>query len=155
MLTLSDFQTFLPPCILSAADNADWCRKTRTAVSQLSLLLKHHIIAVTFCLPPRRAVLRSLVPPLTPTYTKVYATSCYYSQSSDILGYVLSLLWTCSGAFFQPPQKTQCNDRFAKKNGISLPKLFWPTVRNNCSSDRQKFWNSRLKAKNLQNFRDH
>ena len=86
MLTLSDCQTFLPPCILSAADNADWCRKTRTAVSQLSLLLKHHIIAVTFCLPPRRAVVRSLVPPLTPTYTKVYATSCYYSQSRDILG---------------------------------------------------------------------
>ena len=138
MLTLSDFQTFLPPCILSAADNADWCRKTRTAVSQLSLLLKHHIIAVTFCLPPRRAVLRSLVPPLTPTYTKVYATSCYCSQSRDILGYVLSLLWTCSGAFFQPPQKTQCNDRFAKKNGISLPKLFWPTVRKKRFSDQEK-----------------
>ena len=112
MLTLSDFQTFLTPCILSAADNADWCRKTRTAVSQLSLLLKHHIIAVTFCLPPRRAVLRSLVPPLTPTYTKVYATSCYCSQSRDILGYVLSLLCTRTGAFFPPPQ---CNDRFAKK----------------------------------------
>ena len=24
-------------------------------------------------------------------------------------------------------------------NGILLPKLFWPTVRNNCSSDREFF----------------
>ena len=51
----------------------------------------------------------------TRLYTKVYATSCYCSQSRDILGYVLSLLCTRTGAFFQPPQKTQCNDRFAKK----------------------------------------
>ena len=34
------------------------------------------------------------------------------------------------------------------RNGILLPKLFWPTVRKNCSSDQEKFWNSRLKAKN-------
>ena len=42
-------------------------------------------------------------------------------------------------------------------NGILLPKLFWPTVRENCSSDREKLqnWNSRLKAENLQNFWDH
>ena len=26
-----------------------------------------------------------------------------------------------------------------KKNGILLPKLFWPTVRKNCSSDREIF----------------
>ena len=33
-------------------------------------------------------------------------------------------------------------------NGILLPKLFWPTLRKNCSSDQEKFfWNSRLKAK--------
>ena len=25
-------------------------------------------------------------------------------------------------------------------NGILLPKLFWPTVRKKCSSDREKFW---------------
>ena len=25
-----------------------------------------------------------------------------------------------------------------KKNGILLPKLFWPTVRKNCSSDQEK-----------------
>ena len=25
------------------------------------------------------------------------------------------------------------------KNGILLPKLFWPTVRKNCSSDQEKF----------------
>ena len=37
-------------------------------------------------------------------------------------------------------------------NGILLPKLFRPTVRKNCSSDRKNFWNSRLKAKNLKIF---
>ena len=39
-----------------------------------------------------------------------------------------------------------------EKTGILLPKLFWPTVRKNCSSDREKLWNSRLKTKNMQNF---
>ena len=39
--------------------------------------------------------------------------------------------------------------------GILLPKLFWPTVRKNCSSDRETFWNSRLKAENFQNSWDH
>ena len=27
---------------------------------------------------------------------------------------------------------------YEKKNGILLPKLFWPTVRENCSSDWEK-----------------
>ena len=43
---------------------------------------------------------------------------------------------------------------FSTENGILLPKLFWPTVRNNCSSDWEKLLNSRLKAENLQNFWD-
>ena len=29
---------------------------------------------------------------------------------------------------------------FHSKNGILLPKLFWPTVRKNCSSDQEKLW---------------
>ena len=40
-------------------------------------------------------------------------------------------------------------------NGILIPKLFWPNVRRNCCSDHEKFWNSRLKAENLQKFWDH
>ena len=40
-------------------------------------------------------------------------------------------------------------------NGILFPKLFWPTVRKFCSSDREKIWTSRLKAENLQKFWDH
>ena len=28
---------------------------------------------------------------------------------------------------------------FSVKNGILLPKLFWPTVRKNCSNDREQF----------------
>ena len=40
--------------------------------------------------------------------------------------------------------------------GILLPKLFWPTVRKkNVLFMEKKFWNSRLKAENLQNFWDH
>ena len=42
-----------------------------------------------------------------------------------------------------------------QKNGILLPKLFWPTVRKKCSSDQEKFLNSRLKAENSQNFWNH
>ena len=39
--------------------------------------------------------------------------------------------------------------------GILFQKFFWPTVRKNCSSDWEKtFDNSRLKAKNLQDFWD-
>ena len=38
------------------------------------------------------------------------------------------------------------------ENRILLPKLFWITVRKNCSSDGENFWNLRLKAENLQNF---
>ena len=29
-------------------------------------------------------------------------------------------------------------EKFEKANGILLPKLFWPTVRKNCPSDREK-----------------
>ena len=32
------------------------------------------------------------------------------------------------------------------KFGILLPKLFWPTVRKNCSSDQENFWNSRAEG---------
>ena len=37
--------------------------------------------------------------------------------------------------------------------GILLPKLFWPTVRKNYSSDREKLL--KFEAENLQNFWDH
>ena len=39
------------------------------------------------------------------------------------------------------------------KKAFCYQKLFWPfTVRKNCSSDRENFWNLRLKAENLQTF---
>ena len=43
-------------------------------------------------------------------------------------------------------QRSNCqwNTYGIERNGILLPKLFWPTVRKNCSSDREKrlqnFW---------------
>ena len=41
-----------------------------------------------------------------------------------------------------------CTHKYVS-NGILLPNLFWPTVRENCSSDRGKL------AENLQKFWDH
>ena len=44
-------------------------------------------------------------------------------------------------------------------NGILLPKLFWPTVRKNCSSDREKLlkfeaecWEFKKKLRSLEQF---
>ena len=38
------------------------------------------------------------------------------------------------------------------KNGILLPKLFWPTVRKNCSSDREKLLKFEAEGQEFQNF---
>ena len=53
-------------------------------------------------------------------------------------GLKINVIWSCSLLF--------------RKNGILLPKLFWPTMRKKSSNDLENFWNSRLKAKNLQIF---
>ena len=39
-------------------------------------------------------------------------------------------------------------------SGILLPKLFWPIVRKNCSSDRENFSNSRPSASNFKQWKD-
>ena len=39
-------------------------------------------------------------------------------------------------AYFMP--KKNLKNQNQNRNGILLPKLFWPTVRKNCSSDREK-----------------
>ena len=59
---------------------------------------------------------------------------------------------TCSAVHFR---LTIGWNNFSKRIIILLPKLFWPTVREKCSSDRENFWNSRLKVKNLQKILDH
>ena len=38
------------------------------------------------------------------------------------------------------------------KNGILLPKLFWPTVRKNCSSDREKLLKFEAEGREFANF---
>ena len=60
---------------------------------------------------------------------------------------VKSLTMQCSLA--------QCNifpkiNLISRKHGISLSKLFWPTVKKNWSSDQEKLLNSSQKAENLQ-----
>ena len=49
--------------------------------------------------------------------------------------------------------KMRNNSKF--ENGILLPKLFWPTVRKNCSTDREKLLKFEAEGENLQNFWDH
>ena len=39
-----------------------------------------------------------------------------------------------------------------RKNGILLPKLFWPTVRKNCSSDQEKLWKFKAEGREFANF---
>ena len=39
---------------------------------------------------------------------------------------------------------------YLREHGILLPKLFWPTVRKIVLVIEKNFWNSRLKAENLQ-----
>ena len=39
-----------------------------------------------------------------------------------------------------------------KDNGILLPKLFWPTVRKNCSSDREKLLKFEAEGRELATF---
>ena len=38
------------------------------------------------------------------------------------------------------------------RNGILLPKLFWPTVRTNCSSDREHFLKFEAEGREFANF---
>ena len=42
--------------------------------------------------------------------------------------------------FFEPMHCNAGPEKFLKNNGISLPKLFWPTVRKMCSSGREKLF---------------
>ena len=43
-------------------------------------------------------------------------------------------------------------DQITWKNGILLPKLFWPTVRKKCSSDREKLWKFKAEGQEFANF---
>ena len=42
-----------------------------------------------------------------------------------------------------------------ENNGILLPKLFWPTVRKNCSSDREKLLKFEAEGRELAKKIDH
>ena len=59
---------------------------------------------------------------------------------------------TSVGVFFVQDKKKN-SPKF--ENGILLPKLLWPTVRKIVQVIEKNFWNSRLKAENLQKFWDH
>ena len=45
-----------------------------------------------------------------------------------------------------------CTMHYGRKNGILLPKLFWPTVRKNCSSDREKLLKFEAEVRELTKF---
>ena len=76
------------------------------------------------------------------------------------------------GSDFFPKTTEKCKSRHLRKKVLSRvssklyfvikivlnyceKKLFWTTVRKNCSIDREKLWNSMLKAENFQRFWDH
>ena len=44
------------------------------------------------------------------------------------------------------------NIKQAKRNGILLPKLFWPTVRKNCSSDQKKLLKFEAEGQEFEKF---
>ena len=54
--------------------------------------------------------------------------------------------------FFYWDQKCCWNYLFTQKNGILLPKLFEPTVRKNCSSDREKLLNFEAEGREFEIF---
>ena len=59
------------------------------------------------------------------------STICFISDEPDwntVFGTKVQSIWN---------ENTVSNEK--KWNGILFPKLFWPTVRKNCSSDREKF----------------
>ena len=80
-------------------------------------------------------------------------------DSNFFLANLLSAKGNLTGAMHHYKQSVQMKPDYAAalqfimvRNGILLTKLFWPTVRKNCSIGREKLWNSRLKPDNLQKF---
>ena len=76
--------------------------------------------------------------------------SVTYLYGPNLRPYTIGLnkSWRCIHIYFQ---FSYCNFiikvwkmyreiKIACRNCILLPKLFWPTVRKNCSSDREKLW---------------
>ena len=86
----------------------------------------------------------------------------HHSKYAFAIGrYYLSLLrlvWPLGTAlsFLFPWVYLQTKQEIKKYlNGSLLSKLFWSTVIKNVLLIEKNFWNSRLKAENLQNFWDH
>ena len=94
------------------------------------LLLQQVIIKVSF------------LPLLFQVYIPYYTIILHWSSIQGGLlwknrYYVTDLL--CNGSKNQMKRKVFAwNRNWPKKNGILLPKLFWPTVRKKCSSDWEK-----------------
>ena len=80
----------------------------------------------------------------------------FSSRKQELLKYfsIFYLLLSSSSSFFLLPTLIKyCQYvMYTYINAILLPKLFWPTVRRNCSVIEIFFWNLRLKAKNYKSF---
>ena len=77
----------------------------------------------------------------------IYTSKCIENYRLDQTSYILRRKQGLSFSFWfpclTPLGLAFCALRkyfLIKINGILLPKLFWPTVRKKCSSDREKFW---------------
>ena len=42
--------------------------------------------------------------------------------------------------------------KWLNKNGVLLPKLFWPTVMKNCSSDQEKLFKFKVEGREITKF---
>ena len=73
-------------------------------------------------------------------HSKELGANSSFFVAGCLLAAAASLVWIIS---------TFLQTILLSRNGILLPKLFWPTVRKNCFLNEKNFWNSRLKADNL------
>ena len=75
-----------------------------------------------------------------------------YTVVNLVWHYPKTFLPSQSLEFHQNTYKIHLFVSFTTRNGILLPKLFWPTVRKNCSSDLKHFVTSWPSASNSKTF---
>ena len=86
---------------------------------------------------------------------ELFIAQSFHNFSPAFLQYIWAgELWKCQ--FLKGnPIFVQQTLRIFWRNGNLLPKLFWPIWEKIVLMIEKNFWNSRLKAKNLQKFWDH
>ena len=87
-----------------------------------------------------------------PSYKFFRNNSVIFSELWMLFNHIA---FTISGSKFSQVKVGVFKLQFLSKHGNLFPKLFWPTWRKIGTVIEIFFWNCRLKAKDLQNFRDY